>query len=109
MKQEKIDAMMTKIDQKCKLPKRWNDFIKKQTKEFNYIIKDIKQKDCYCTNCQNHFYDNKTRVARYFTCPNCKKDFEVQRDEEYPQENHRMPDGNRCYRPGLGRHGQYYA
>ena len=77
MKQEKIDELMNEIDRKCKLPKHWNEFINKQTQKFHYIIKDVKQKECYCTNCQHTFYDTKVRVANYFTCPNCKKNFYV--------------------------------
>lgn len=75
MKQEDIDVMMRQIDKKCKLPKYWNDFIDKQTKNFHYIIKDVNQKECYCTNCKNTFYDTKTRISKYFKCPNCKNEF----------------------------------
>ena len=77
MKQEEIDNMMNEIDKKCKLPKHWSEFINKQTQKFNYIIKDIKEKECYCTSCQYTFYDTKVRVVNYYTCPNCKKDFYV--------------------------------
>lgn len=77
MKQEDIDVIMQEIDRKCKLPKYWNDFINKQTKDFHYIIKDIKQKECYCTNCQHNFYDTKVRISNYFKCPNCKKEIYV--------------------------------
>lgn len=77
MKQEEIDELMNEIDRKCKLPKHWNEFINKQTQNFHYIIKDVKQRECYCTNCQHTFYDTKVRIADYFTCPNCKKIFYV--------------------------------
>ena len=77
MKQEEIDSMMKEIDRKCKLPKHWNEFISKQTKDFHYIIKDVKQKECYCTNCQNTFYDTKVRIKHYFECPNCKQNIYV--------------------------------
>ena len=77
MKQEEIDKMMKQINNKCKLPKHWNEFIEKQTKNFHYIIKDIKQKECYCTNCQHNFYDKKVKISTFFKCPNCKKEFYV--------------------------------
>ncbi len=77
MKQEDIDVMMQEIDRKCKLPKHWNEFIDKQTNKFHYIIKDVKQKNCYCTNCKHNFYNTKVRVSKYFACPNCKKIFYV--------------------------------
>lgn len=77
MKQDEIDKMMCEIDKKCKLPKHWNEFIAKQTKNFNYIIKDTKQKECYCTNCKHSFFDTKVRIADFFNCPNCKNRFYV--------------------------------
>lgn len=77
MKQEEIDSMMKEIDRKCKLPKHWNEFISKQTKDFHYIIKDVKQKECYCTNCQDTFYDTKVKIGHYFKCPNCEQDIYV--------------------------------
>ncbi len=77
MKQEDIDVMMKEIDKKCKFPKHWNSFIDKQTQNFRYIIKDVKQKECHCTNCNHSFYDTKVRVSNYFKCPNCKKEIYV--------------------------------
>lgn len=77
MKQEEIDNMMEQIDKKCRLPKHWNEFINKETQKFHYIIKDVKQKECYCTNCQHTFYDSKIRVANYFICPNCNNEIYV--------------------------------
>ncbi len=77
MKQEEIDTMMDEINKKCKLPKHWNEFIKKQTEMCHYIIKDTKLKECYCTNCQHSFYDKKVKISDYFKCPNCKKEIYV--------------------------------
>jgi len=85
MKQEEIDIMMKEIDRKCKLPKHWNEFIDKQTKNFHYIIKDVKNKECYCTNCQRTFYDTKVRINNYFKCPNCEKKIWVVSKNSYIQ------------------------
>lgn len=85
MKQEEIDIMMKEIDKKCKLPKHWNQFIDKQTKNFHYIIKNVKSKECYCTNCQNSFYDKKVKIKDYFNCPNCKKKILVVNKNSYIQ------------------------
>ncbi len=78
MKQEEIDVMMKEIDKKCKLPKHWNKFINMQTEKFHYILKDTKQKECYCTNCQNTFYDAKVKIGNFFRCPNCKQEIYVE-------------------------------
>lgn len=73
MKQEEIDSMMQEIDRKCKLPKHWNEFIEKQSRDHRYVIKNVKKKECYCTNCKHTFYDKKAKIANFFQCPNCKK------------------------------------
>ena len=84
MKQEEIDNMMDKIDRRCKLPKYWNDFIERQIKDYHYIIKDTKNKECYCTNCHHTFYDKKVRIKHYFKCPNCNKEiFVVSKNANY--------------------------
>lgn len=77
MKQEEINSMMLEINKKCKFPKYWNDFIEKQIEKYHYIIKDTKNKECYCTNCHHTFYDTKVRIRHYFKCPNCNKEIYV--------------------------------
>lgn len=72
MKQDEIDKLMKKIDKCCKLPKHWNDFIEKQSKEHHIIIKDTANKEFYCTNCKNTFYNKEMKVKDYSECPNCK-------------------------------------
>ena len=44
MKQEEIDALMLKIDKKCKFPKYWDKFIKENSKMHHLIIKDKEKK-----------------------------------------------------------------
>ena len=77
MKEEEIDSMMLEINRKCKFPKYWNDFIEKQIEGYHYIIKDTKNRECYCTNCHHTFYDTKVRIKDYFKCPNCNKEIYV--------------------------------
>ncbi len=74
---EEIDVLMEKIDRRCKLPKHWEEFIKNSTKEHRIIIKDRFQKNLYCTNCNNYFFDKTIKVREYVKCPNCKKKSEV--------------------------------
>lgn len=45
MKQEEIDALMLKIDKKCKFPKYWDKFIKENSKMHHLIIKDKEKKN----------------------------------------------------------------
>ena len=45
MKQEEIDALMQKIDKKCKLPKHWEEFIKENSQSHHLIIKDREKKN----------------------------------------------------------------
>ena len=77
MKQEKIDDIMQKIDKKCKLPKHWDDFIKKHYRKHNIIIKDTKNKEFFCTNCNHIFNNQKFNVGKIEKCPNCKGNFIV--------------------------------
>lgn len=77
MKQEEINSMMVEISRKCKLPKYWDNFIEKQIENYHYIIKDTKNRECYCTNCHHTFYDTKIRIRHYFKCPNCNKEIYV--------------------------------
>lgn len=71
MKQEKIDELMLKIDKKCKLPKHWEEFIKKNSKGHHLIIKDKEKKKLYCSNCNRYFIDKTIKVRDYVECPHC--------------------------------------
>lgn len=75
MNQEEINILMEKIDRKCKLPKKWNEFIEKETIEHNLLVKDAQNKKIYCTHCHHNFYDTKYQARKYKKCPNCKKEF----------------------------------
>lgn len=77
MKQDEIDSMMLKINNRCKFPKYWNDFIERETQNHNYIIKNTKQKSCLCTNCHHTFYDKKVKIKSLAKCPNCGKTYSV--------------------------------
>lgn len=75
MKQDDIDIMMSEIDRKCKLPKHWEEFIEKDSKNHNLIIKNPKTKELYCTNCKNHFVDKLAKVCDHVICPHCNKKY----------------------------------
>ena len=73
MKQEEIDALMLKIDKKCKLPKHWEEFIKENSKRHHLIIKDREKKKLYCSNCNRYFTDKTIKVRDYVECSHCHK------------------------------------
>lgn len=77
MNQEEIDTFMKKIDKKCKFPKYWNDFIIKQSRDYNIIIKDSKNKEFFCTNCNTTFNDSNSKIGNFIECPNCNEEFKV--------------------------------
>lgn len=73
MKQEKIDELMLKIDKKCKFPKHWDEFIKKNSESHHLIIKDKEKKKLYCSNCNRYFTNKTINVRDYIECPHCHK------------------------------------
>lgn len=77
MKQEKIDELMNKIDRRCKFPKNWEKFIKEIAEKNHIIIKDSKERNLYCTCCQNYFYDKSVNIGQVIECPNCNNNFWV--------------------------------
>ena len=77
MKQEEVDSLMNAIDRKCNFPKHWEEFIKKQTKSHNLIIKDSKTKELYCTHCRKTFNDKTAKVRDYIECPNCNETYRI--------------------------------
>lgn len=72
MTDEEIKILMNKIDKRCKMPKYWNEFIDKQTKNDNIFIKNIKTKEIYCTYCKKTFKSKNVNVGQIYTCPHCK-------------------------------------
>ena len=77
MKQENIDKLMGEIDRKCKFPKHWNEFIENNSKNHHIIIKDVHEKNLYCTNCNKYFVNKEIKVRDYVECPHCKTKSEV--------------------------------
>lgn len=77
MTEQDIDKLMDKIDKKCKMPKYWNDFVLKQTRYDNLIIKNIKTKQFYCTNCNKTFKRKKLNVGELYSCPHCNFKYKV--------------------------------
>lgn len=71
MKQNDIDKLMDEIDRKCKLPKHWDKFIEKNSNSHHLIIKNRKNKELYCTNCNKTFTNNNVKVREYIECPHC--------------------------------------
>jgi len=65
------------IDSYSQLPKGWNDFIKKQEKHHNLIIKSSKNK-CFCTNCKQEFISTK-KINEMTKCPYCKNKYLIKR------------------------------
>lgn len=77
MTDEEIKILMNKIDKRCKMPKYWNEFIDKQTKNDNIFIKNIKTKEIYCTYCKKTFKSKNVNVGQIYTCPHCKNNYTV--------------------------------
>lgn len=69
--------ILRQLDYDSELPKGWNEFIKKQEKYHNLIIKSSKNK-CFCTNCHHHFISNK-KVKEEVKCPNCHNKYLIKR------------------------------
>lgn len=77
MKQDDVDVMMDKINKRCRFPKHWNEFIEKETEKYNYIIKDTKNKNLYCTKCHHNFYNTKYKINNFEECPSCNNSFRI--------------------------------
>ncbi len=69
--------ILEKIDQKTYLPNGWDEFVEKNAKYHNLIIKSSKNK-CYCTNCHTNFVSKK-KVNEETKCPNCKHKYLIKR------------------------------
>lgn len=59
------------------LPEGWDNFVNKQAKYHNLIIKSSKGQ-CYCTNCNNTFISTK-KVNKEVKCPNCRNKYLIKR------------------------------
>ena len=54
----KDKEILRRIDEEFILPNGWDEFVKKQAKSHNLIIKSSKCR-CFCTNCKREFVSNK--------------------------------------------------
>ena len=69
--------ILRQLDYYSDLPKGWNEFIQKQEKQHNLVIKSSKNK-CFCTNCHHHFISNK-KIKEEVKCPNCHNKYLIKR------------------------------
>lgn len=69
--------ILRQMDNYSNLPKGWDEFVDKQAKYHNLIIKS-KKNQCYCTNCKNTF-TSKKQVNQEVKCPNCHNKYLVKR------------------------------
>ena len=66
------------LDNYSELPKGWNEFVEKQEKYHNLIIKSSKNQ-CHCTNC-NYDFISKKKVNKEIKCPNCHNKYLIKRN-----------------------------
>lgn len=69
--------ILRQMDNYSNLPKGWDEFVDKQSKYHNLIIKS-KKNQCYCTNCKNTF-TSKKQVNQEVKCPNCHNKYLIKR------------------------------
>ena len=65
------------LDNHSEVPKGWNEFVEKQEKYHNLIIKSSKNQ-CYCTNCNHNFISTK-QINKQVKCPNCHNKYLIKR------------------------------
>lgn len=68
-----IRKIIAEIDEHT-MPSKWEEFIKKETKHHNLLIK--KSGKCYCTHCGLDF-KSKMRIGQKEKCPYCKQTLEI--------------------------------
>ena len=73
----KYRKIFNELDYYSDFPKGWNNFIEKQEKLQNIIIKSSKGQ-CFCTNCKHNFISSK-KVNEYAKCPNCNNKYLIKR------------------------------
>ena len=73
MKEQELNILMQEITHKCKMPKHWNKFIEKKVSKCHLILKDTRNKNLHCTNCENDYYDKHLKIGDYTKCPKCNK------------------------------------
>lgn len=65
------------LDNRITFPNGWNEFVKKQAKYQNLIIK-YSNNNCFCTNCRQNFISKK-KVNQKTKCPNCHNIYLIKR------------------------------
>lgn len=65
------------LDYYSYLPNGWDEFVNKQAKYHNLVIKSNKNK-CHCTNCNTDFISTK-KVNDNVKCPNCRNKYLIKR------------------------------
>lgn len=65
------------LDYNSHLPNGWDEFVEKQAKHQNLVIKSRKNK-CHCTNCNHDFISTK-KLNEQVKCPNCKNKYLIKR------------------------------
>lgn len=65
------------LDYYSTIPNGWDEFVNKQEKYHNLIIKSSKNK-CHCTNCNHNFISTK-KVNEEVKCPNCRNKYLIKR------------------------------
>lgn len=68
-----IRKIIAEIDEH-KMPTRWDEFIKRETKHHNLLIKESGK--CYCTHCGLYF-KSKKKIGQKEKCPYCKQTLEI--------------------------------
>lgn len=65
------------LDNRITFPNGWNEFVNKQAKYHNLIIK-YSNNNCFCTNCRQNFISKK-KVNQKTKCPNCHNIYLIKR------------------------------
>ena len=65
------------LDNRITFPNGWNEFVNKQAKYQNLIIK-YSNNNCFCTNCRQNFISKK-KVNQKTKCPNCHNIYLIKR------------------------------
>lgn len=69
--------ILEKLDNRMSFPNGWNEFVNKQAKYQNLIIKSSNNK-CLCTNCRQSFI-SKNKINQKTRCPNCHNKYLIKR------------------------------
>lgn len=65
-----LSLLIYKMQKDFKFPTKWDEFINKESKSHNLLIKHVGK--CYCTHCHLEFKSSK-KINNYDICPYCKQ------------------------------------